>query len=303
MKRNIIQLAGKTSVISLPSAWVKKYNLKKSDELDIEERGNELLIKTENKNKIKEITVNIQSFNERTLRYTISALHKIGYDEIRLIGIKPAFKSVINDLVSNLLLGFVISENTEKRIVLRNIASEDRNEFNSSLRRAFLVTLDLADTSLELIKNNQYEKLNELITLEKNNNQLTSFCLRLINKGINIENNHFIYVIIWNLEKVADEYKYIIQYVEKNKVKISRETIEFYKDTNQYLKDYYDLYYTFKPELMNELNEKRSKLLHKTKINNEEMHIMNNLISIISKLTGMSSSIVAINHEKITNNL
>ena len=209
MKRNIIQLAGKTSVISLPSAWVKKYNLKKSDELDIEERGNELLIKTENKNKIKEITVNIQSFNERTLRYTISALHKIGYDEIRLIGIKPAFKSVINDLVANLLLGFVISENTEKRIVLRNIASEDRNEFNSSLRRAFLVTLDLADTSLELIKNNQYEKLNELITLEKNNNQLSSFCLRLINKGFykEPEKQLFITTIIWNLEKITDEYK------------------------------------------------------------------------------------------------
>lgn len=303
MKRNIIQLAGKTSVISLPSQWVKKFNLKKSDELEIEERGNELLIKTENKNQSNEITVNIQSFNERTLRYTISALHKIGYDEIRLIGIKPSFKSVINDLVSNLLLGFVISENTEKRIVLKNISTEDRNQFNSSLRRAFLVTLDLAETSLELIKNNQYEKLNELIILEKNNNQLTSFCLRLINKGINLDNTHFIYVIVWNLEKIADEYKYIIQYIAKNRIKISEDTIEFYKETNQYLKDYYNLYYTFKPELMNELNDKRSRLLHNTKLNNDEINVLNNLLSIISKLSDMSSSIVAINHEKITNNL
>ena len=35
MKRNVIQLAGKTLVVSLPSKWVKLNSVKKGDELNV----------------------------------------------------------------------------------------------------------------------------------------------------------------------------------------------------------------------------------------------------------------------------
>ncbi len=307
MRRKVIQLAGKTSVISLPSGWIRKYSIKKSDELDIEERGNELIIRTDYPNKRTSVKLDVGSFSERTLRYCVSALHKSGYDEISLHNVKPQFSSVINDLVSCMLLGFVVSENTEKRIVIKNMAAEDRNEFDSALRRCFLVTLSLADKSLDVLKGRDVSS-SDIIGLEKNNNQLCSFCLRLINKGIssNESNHNFLSIVIWTLEKIADEYKYISGILNDSKVMINNDTLKLCSATNDFLKDYYNLFYNFSPAALNELNDNKAALTRM--LNNisfttrEDTQIANHLMTIVSKTSDLSSSIFAINHRKVLNN-
>ncbi|HLC85722.1 MAG TPA: AbrB/MazE/SpoVT family DNA-binding domain-containing protein [Candidatus Nanoarchaeia archaeon] len=305
MKRKVIQLAGKTSVVSLPSKWVKKFNINKSDELDIEERGNELVVRAFSHPASKAININADSFSERTLRYCLSSLHKAGYDEISLLFSKPHFYSVVNDMVSNLLLGFVVSEQTKKKMVIKSVANEEHDAFSSALRRCFLVTLSLADSSLDMIKNNKSSELNGLMSLEKNNNQLSSFCLRLINKGVNIDKNSsvFISIIAWNMEKICDEYKYICETLSKSSAKINPEILNIYAKANEFLRGYYNLFYNFSPELLNNLHDMKSEINYlagslKT-VNSNEMKLVNHIMSIVSKASDMSSSIFALNHDKV----
>ena len=60
MKRKVIKLADKTSVVSLPSKWIKNYKVEKGDELDLEEIGNSILIKpSKQQTEIKKIEINI----------------------------------------------------------------------------------------------------------------------------------------------------------------------------------------------------------------------------------------------------
>ena len=157
MKRSVIQLAGKTSVVSLPSKWVKQFGIQKGDELDIEQVSNTLVIKPNRQgSEIKKIELDINNYNERVLRCSISALHKLGYDEITLKYEKPILSDTIQDLTRTLLLGFIVSDQTPKKIVLKNISIELEKEFDASLRRAFLVVISFANSSLDLIKTKQY---------------------------------------------------------------------------------------------------------------------------------------------------
>src|SRR3989344_5124065 len=210
MKRKVIQLAKKKSVLSLPSTWISKFNIQKGDELDIEEIANDLIIKTNKDQKEKTITLDSEGINERTLKWLMSGLHKYGYDEITVLYKDQKVIEVMHDLIKNLFMGFAIVEQTEKRIVLRTISKDIDHEFDNVLRRAFLVTLSLANGTLEHLEKGNHKELIKLKDLEKINNQLTNFCERSINKKGYFKNSSFYYVINWNLEKIADEYKDII---------------------------------------------------------------------------------------------
>src|SRR3989344_7645563 len=108
MKRKVIQLAGKTSVISLPSKWVKKYNVKKGDEVEVIENGSDLVVKTNNSSAKESITLDVSKFNKRAFGCAMSALHKIGYDEVTLLHDKPLQVKELQEHMNNLFLGFVV---------------------------------------------------------------------------------------------------------------------------------------------------------------------------------------------------
>ena len=47
MKRSVIQLAGKTLLVSLPSKWARNCGVRKGEDIEVEERGKSLVITTE----------------------------------------------------------------------------------------------------------------------------------------------------------------------------------------------------------------------------------------------------------------
>ncbi len=307
MKRKIISLAGKTSVVSLPISWVKKYNIKKGDEIELEENGNNLIIKPKGlEQSTKIISIDTTDFTERPFRYAMSALHKLGYDEITLVHKKGPMKEPITDLIRNLLLGFVVIEQTSKRTVLRSMANEIDSEFDPALRRAFLVTISLAKSSLDMLSSEEFSNLPSLVNLEKTNNQLTSFCLRLISKGFykDEEKKIFILTVIWNLEKIADEYKDICNELCDNKTKINPEILALYNEVISLLDGYYELFYKFNREKINDLDELKNKIqLTRKKINSEsynEIFLLTKLMTLTSKISDMSSSVTALHHRTIT---
>lgn len=306
MKRKVIQLAGKTHVISLPSKWIKNFCVKKGDELNLEEFGNHLIIKpAETETEFRKISLKIDGLRELSLKYIISALNKVGYDEITIYFESSKFHPTIEHLVKNHLTGFVVTEQTQKKMILRSIANEIESEFNTALRRTFLVTMSLAESTLEIIKSEKFSDLNSMKSLEHSSNQLTSFCLRLMNKGLYKEQDKkiFLATVIWNMEKIADEYNAICINLINNKNSITEELINLYKNVNDFLGAYYSLMFNFSVEKLNSMVDRRNNLLKefekaspKTK---EEIILTNRLSTIVSKIADMSSSTVALNHEEL----
>lgn len=302
MKRKIIQLAEKTLVISLPSKWVREWDIKKGDELEAETKGAVIMYLTETEKEHKKITINTENSSERVIRWWLSSLHKKGYDEIEIFYKKEQLP-LIKEINQDLMTGFAITERTDQRCVLQAITQEDEKNFDKVLRRAFQVTLTMGDSLAEAIKEDNKEELEEIKRLEKTNNQLTNFCQRIINKrGLKEPaTNSFYYIIAWNMEKIADEYKYISEHILADNIKISKETIDFLKETNSLLREYYEFFYDKNIEKINKANQKRKKLQEKIIKNIEkgkETIIISRILGMVEKTADFSASMIAIHTEK-----
>jgi len=60
MRRKVIQIAESTQLISLPRKWAVRYQVKKGDELNIEEQGSTLIVSTQNEIATKKITLDVR---------------------------------------------------------------------------------------------------------------------------------------------------------------------------------------------------------------------------------------------------
>ena len=246
MKRKIVKQGAATMTISLPAKWCKSSSLKGGDEIELDEKNNNLIISTTKLNTLKQTKLDLTNLDERVVRWSLSSLHKSGFSEIELIYKDISILKVVRELIKDLLIGIAIIEQTDKRFVLKSITKDNSEEFDNILRRAFLVTLSMGDNSLQAIKNKEPTQLKELVTLEKTNNQLTNYCERLLNmKGYKNAKTNFIYVIIWNLEKVCDDYKLICDHILKNPTNLSDKTLKLYEKCNNILRTYYEIFYKF----------------------------------------------------------
>ena len=301
MKRKVIQLAEKTLVVSLPSQWVKQWGITKGEELELLENGAQLQITTCKARDLKKCSVDFSQVNERVIRWVLSSLHKKGYDEIEIATSGKEQEQLIDELLKDLFIGFAIVHKTQNNCIVRCLSKEFEDQFDIILRRAFLITLSLAEQTAEFASKGSYEQLSELSTLEKNNNQLTNFCQRILNKRGHPDSTKttFLYVIIWNLEKIADEYNYLGKAIASRKT-IGKQTLTLLGQTNKLLRDYYELFYAFDLNRLTAIS-KTYKELH-TSIENamskEEALCLSYLSHIVLKIADFSPSTVALHGEK-----
>ncbi|MGM5480074.1 MAG: hypothetical protein ACQESC_01300 [Nanobdellota archaeon] len=306
MKRKIIQLAEKTLVVSLPSDWVKKNNLSKGDYLDCKSHNaNLLLIPDTFSSPHSSIKIDISDMSERVLRWQISSFHKQGYNEIEIVSYSKEQYKVIEELVSKLFVGFIIKDKSKLRIVVGQVAEIETSEFDSSLRRAFRLLLTSAKDTLESFKTNNADLLQEQVSAEQNNNKLTNFCERLLNKSLDNKNKgHFWYVIAWNLEKVADNFKYIANHYKLAIPSLSKDTVELFESIIEYMEKYYAVFYDFSFEKMVEVSlikkelEKKALSLLSSKdssvLSSDEMVLIHYLDMIVLQMADFSASTIAI---------
>lgn len=302
MKRKVIQLAGKTHVVSLPSKWVRKYSVKKGDEVNLVENGNEVIIQAHSETpEYKKITISLNGAQERIARWTLSALHKKGYDEIEVLFDDDKFLDILDDLLKNLFLGFAIVRQSKKTCTIKSISKEQTGEFSNILRRAFYVTIDFAKSARDALAKGDKETLARLVKLEKTNNQLTNFCQRIINKGLHTKDPTFYYVIAWNLEKVADDYKYICEDLQDSEeVAIGQDIISYWDDVIVYLEAFMQLFYKFDMGVINGLDVTRKELISRGKLlirgaSKDERILVFHLLGNVMKIADFHATTIAMN--------
>ncbi len=302
MKRKVIQLAGKTYVITLPSTWIKKFGIKKGDQVDIDELNTELVITTDKAYNESETEVDIRGLDQRTVFWLCSALHKYGHNLIYLTYDRPEQLQYVRDRVKNLFTGFIVAEATDKRITLKSVSRDIETEFDPTLRRAFRVALSMGDELYMMLKTGTFSKKDDVLELEITNNQLTNFCQRLLNKRgyKEYKKTTFYYIIVWNLEKVCDNYKYIITDLNAAKTtNVSKELLAFLHGCNEYFKVYYELLYDYQLDKLKQLSIQRDDLkLIRDNVSPKtptEIKVYSHLLTMMTQIHDFSASIIAVN--------
>jgi phosphate uptake regulator len=207
MKRKVIQIAESTQLVSLPRQWAKAHNIKRGQEIDVEEVGNTVVISTDSSPPKRNITIDLSGLLPRLADRFLARAYQLGFDEVDItfdsLELCLALRAKVPEL-----LGFEIFEQDHHRIVIKSIASTVDIDFDSALRRGFTVALGMSDAYLEAFKNKNRKELETLHYRDLELNKFCYFCLRAINRNRypNFD-SHVLYYLIETLEDVGDAYK------------------------------------------------------------------------------------------------
>ncbi|MCB9359079.1 phosphate uptake regulator PhoU [Candidatus Woesearchaeota archaeon] len=253
MKRSIVKHGPSSFIVSLPLRWIKEHNLNKGDEVDVEEVGQDVIISASFKETSENAELHIKDTKDMT-QQVISALYKRGIDEIRIYYDNQTDFQLILNSISQEALGYEIVETNDKVCIVRNITKLTK-EFDTILRRIFLVTLSLADEGIKLLQSRNFDALESIVFLEKSNNKFTTFCRRYLNKysSDSFDKLGPIYFIVELLEKIADQYKYLFEDMRKHKSnkngknnnKNYKKMLSYLSKTRDMLRTYYECFYKF----------------------------------------------------------
>lgn len=307
MRRKIVKHGPSSFIVSLPLKWIRKHNLSKGDEVDVEEMEENVVISTEYKEKCERADLDMNDTKEMTIQ-KVCALYKRGIDEIRINYDHPEDFKIIQNALYQEAIGYEIISTTHKSCTIRSITKLTK-EFDAVLRRVFLVTLSLADEGLKAVQNRNFEDLDNIIFLEKSNNKLTTFCQRYINK-YSIESHDRIgpiYFIIELLEKVADEYKYLFEHQCKlgdSKIKYNKKLLASYTEVNRMLRLFYECFYKFDYKKIREIKSIRDKLTdflekESTSINGHtDLCLYHHAVGLVEKIFALVDPLLVLTNKK-----
>lgn len=265
MKRKIIKLGQATYVTSLPSKWMRQHHLDKGDYLEVEENEGSLVMSTKKIEPHLETTIDLDNFNERTIRNILNQTYRKGFDTIRLQYKRSEQLDIIRDLVRNILLGFEIVKEDKTMCVLENIAEPSVEKYDVILRKLFLMVKTEAEEIVEEIEGKKSPS--EKRRLENKNliDSYTNFIRRLIIKYRlrGPRDSYLLYHAISFLSLIHHAYFYLYMDIQKQKkVTISKESIALLKETNEMYASFYNAFHKNDFLLAHEVGVKRQQLLY-----------------------------------------
>ncbi|MBT3813892.1 hypothetical protein HOE37_05305 [Candidatus Woesearchaeota archaeon] len=303
MKRKVCQVGPATLMVSLPAKWTKKYNVKKGDEVTLNEKGNILELWGGNSVHVGETKVEIKKSTDSNIRAIIGNIYKKGYDKIIFHYEDESALREIQSVV-DWLLGIEVVSRRKKECEVRNIAMQLESEFDDILKNSFILLLELSEEIFYSLKNKEFSQLEEIHHKAKVITKYTDFCKRILNKHRNNQESMiFEYLVVWNLEKISNQYRYIYQFCSKHSVqKVSKATLQFFEEVNKALLLFYQAFYEKNNKKIEEISKIKDQLLFHTyydlrkKLSPDEHIIVSHLVNIMRKLWDISGPFYGLNY-------
>lgn len=293
MKRKVIRLAQKTLVISLPSKWAKNYGIKKGDEIEIEENGNELKIKTQKGTNQKNIEIDISGLEGMEKRM-LASIYKAGFNEIKILFDKPEKLKLIQEEINKYHIGFEIIEQGKTYCIAKEISSNKELEFENIMRNIFRTIIQIGEDMIESLEKNNYSELENISSRDIIINKFTDFCRRNLNKFQykEKEKTSAVYYLVEEIEKIGDCYRDLCKDIYQNKKKTTKEVIKILKEINNLFKLSYELFYKMNKDKLKELKKIKEKIekqieIHlKTEKEQKQLMIIHTMYNSIFDLNG-----------------
>ncbi|MBT4166397.1 AbrB/MazE/SpoVT family DNA-binding domain-containing protein [archaeon] len=279
MKRKIIKQGHNTLTMTLPAEWSKKLNLKAGDEVDLVEDSGSLIINGKQNNGFKSTTIDITGLSVPMLWRFFQSAYREGYDEIKLKydpnindydGVYNFYvnrfgysqekegqtKKSVLDMISELVnrfIGMEVIDCGEGYCVIREMGDISSKEFDNSLRRIFLLILDLFDKMIDLIGKNKIGDMGickTLYTMDINVDRFIDYCCRINNKIRDSsfqKNKPVMFSTLYIMELLGDEFKYMGTHLARSKKKVD-EILDFAEKVKDHFEMYYHLFYKFDRE-------------------------------------------------------
>jgi phosphate uptake regulator len=237
-----------------------KYSIQKGDELDVEERGNVVVVSTKKAVATNKMVIKPETHGEFHKNY-LSGCYHVGFDEVDIYYDNPKVMDMVKDRIQN-CIGFEIVDQRKNFCGIKSVSRVSKEEFDQILRKTFLLLVTTGQNCLEIIEKGEMDRMQEVITLENTNNKLTDFCRRVLWKdGYKDQaKTPLVTRTVTDLERLADHYRDIGKYLLDKDMKISKDTIQLLRDANGIFELFYALFYKFDRATLNKIYAEHDRL-------------------------------------------
>ena len=294
IKRKVVLHGPSTLTISLPASWVKKFNIEKGDELNLEEFDNELRINAEKDLGLERTQIDIKDLKRLGVTYITSSYRQC-YGEIDLSYADSRYIRTIQDILSRELIGFEIIKQGSNSCLIKDLTGHTKDEFENVLRRIWLLIIDLSEESLNAFRRRDVARLKEIHLMDQSINKFSNYCLRLLIKRghADFKKTPLYYHLIKGLEELADHYKDLCTFYSDNIKEIDDRLVIVFGRVNEHLNEFYQLFYKYDEQKIEDLFRKTK--LTSNKIPNSKKHTPYYLSSICEAIRNLLSVLVEIN--------
>lgn len=297
MRRKVSRIGPSTLMVSLPMKWVKKNNIKKGDELELVESGNNLNIIIDKKPEQKSATFDVSELDNMLYRF-VGALYKAGFDDVKLIYKNHEQLKTIYKVLNNVCIGYEIIEEGNKYVVVKQIAEVKPEDFDKVLRRLFQFLISISGEGTRALQKNDKALAKEIMLRDYNVNKAADFCRRCLNK--NPSEAHLVgplYHIIEQLERIGDIYKNIFRDLSNNNIKTSKSIIKYYSELTEFLNFFYSIFYKSDNEKLEKFHTMKENLDNLSKEINDPFVIQ--LDNIKNHIYDLNGSLMLIQASKL----
>lgn len=247
MKRSVVKLGPATLVVSLPKKWTKQWGITDKDELDVSEQGKRLVVQTEKDKSLEMAKVDLDKLGS-IRNFALVALYQRGVDEVAVEG-EASKISKLTTLPLPELMGWEIVEQQKNKAIIKDLSGTKELDLNNLIRRVFLLLLSLSEETLNYARGKEV-KTEHLLPIDLHVNRFSNLCLRILNKkgAQDHRSTPVMFALINQLESIGDEYKKLAVHVQKNKLKLDKNTIRAFDRCEKLLRGTYELYFSFSQE-------------------------------------------------------
>lgn len=267
--------------------------------MDVDDRGNHILITTNKGFEIKKTEIDVSKLNGM-IKDILYGLYKVGFEEVKLMYHDPKDTEKIQKVLRNEMIGFEIIEQRNDYCIIKSVAGGFETEFDNMFRRTFLLLKAMAEDILKSMEKGDSSLIPSIKLNEVSTNKYTSFCTRIIQKKgyKDMRRSILMYMIVEEIEKTADEYKYLCDYFTDSKGKdiknIRKEVLQLFSALNTFMDNVYNIYYNFSLQEANELFRFRKKFINDihektTPFTGRDGRLGHYLVNITQQLTNILS--------------
>jgi|TARA_Y100000034_G_scaffold136428_1_gene212842 phosphate uptake regulator len=268
MRRNIIKQGNNSYTLTLPIKWIRENKLDVTGEVEVNEEEGDVIVSIPKNIRSPESKINIDlnDFNERTIRNILNQAYRKGYDQILL---KLKDKKQLRDIrriVKVSLLGFEVVEEKEKECLIQNIAEPSSDKFRVILRKIFLL---IENDGKEILEDFRNKKLNNLKKREETREIIdtyTNFCRRLIikDKVGGTKNSYLMILIISRLSLIYHAYYYMYKSSSSKKIFLNKEILSLLEKTNELFNLFYETFYKTNLEKAHKIGVLKDQMIYNT---------------------------------------
>ena len=220
MKRRIIQLGGRTLLVSIPYQWASEHDITKGSEINITETPEGILVHTGNVVHSKE-RVHIDSRDvERLLRRTVLSAYTNGVYEV-VVTHEPSEMILLQNLTKE-FIGFDIVSQDNTKTIFQDFSTSDEKNVQQVFQRALMILKTMISEGREGVQKNDAKIGTTIQQLDVNLNRACNYCYRYSRKNtLPVQEAIVLQLVAHSLEKCGDIYKEIIQTTVTEKERIS----------------------------------------------------------------------------------